>query len=319
MASGVNRRDRAGARRRPRRGLVTLLLILGSAAALGGSFAHWLDRQALSSSGWQATSSQLIENHQVRRGVGTFAVDQLLARTNAAELLRSALGPNLAAPALRTMRSLGLRLAEGLLSTRPAQVVWNTANRQAHSDLLEILDHGGHGRGVTLNLSSLFDELVRALEASAEVQAVPGGDRLFTQVSPSAGQLRILSADQVNTARATVNAIRGLSVGLLVAAAVLFAAAVASARGWRSIAIRRVGYCLVVVGVVVLGARALLAPALADALVSDSTYRTAAHAAWRIATTHLRETAIVILVGAGVLILAGVVGGALVSRRGRPA
>ncbi len=162
-----------------------------------------------------------------------------------------------------------------------------------------------------------FAELVRALEASAEVKAVPGGDRLFTQVSPSAGQLPILSADQVNTARATVNAIRGLSVGLLAAAAVLFAAAVASARGWRSIAVRRVGYSLLVVGAVVLVARALLAPALADALVSGETYRTAAHAAWRIATTQLRDTAIVILVCAGVLILAGLASGTLAPRRGR--
>jgi hypothetical protein len=123
----------------------------------------------------------------------------------------------------------------------------------------------------------------------------------------------------VSTARATVNAIRGLSVGLLVAAAVLFAAAVASARGWRSIAVRRVGYCLVVVGAGVLAARALLVPALADALVSGSTPRAAAHAAWRIATTQLRDTAIVILVCAGVLILAGVTSGALAPRRGRAA
>jgi hypothetical protein len=113
-----------------------------------------------------------------------------------------------------------------------------------------------------------------------------------------------------------VNAIRGLSVGLLVAAAVLFAAAVASARGWRSIAVRRVGYCLLLVGAVVLVARALLAPALADALVSGSTYRAAAHAAWTIATTELRDTAIVVLVCGAVLILAGLATGGLVPRRG---
>jgi hypothetical protein len=299
--------------------VVTLLLVLGSVAALGGSLALWLDRQALSPSGWQTTSSELIANPQIRRAVGTFAVDELLAQTNAAQSLRSALGPTLAAPAFRTVRSLGLRLAAGILSTRPARVVWNTANRQAHRDLLAILDHGGHERGVTLNLSSLFAELVQALEASAGVKAVPGGDRLFAQVSPSAGQLPILSADQVSTARATVNAIRGLSAGLLVAAAVLFAAAVAGARGWRSIAVRRVGYCLLVVGAAVLVARALLAPALADALVSGSTYRTASQAAWRIATTQLRDTAIVILACAGVLILAGLAAGAPASRRRRPA
>jgi hypothetical protein len=296
-----------------------VLLVLGAAAALGGSCALWLDRQALSPGGWQTTSSQLIANPQIRQGVGTFAVDELFARTNVANLLRSALGPTVARPALRTLRSLGLQLAAGILATRQARAVWNSANRVAHRELLAILDHGGQRGEVTLNLTPLLAELINALEASAPVKAIPGGGQLFTVGSPRAGEVPILSASQVAHARATVKAIRGLSVALLVAAAVLFAAAVASARGWRSIAVRRVGYCLLVVGAAVLVARALLAPALADALVSGSTYRGAAHAAWTIATTELRDTGIVILVCAGVLILAGLATGARASRRGQPA
>jgi hypothetical protein len=319
MSSGANRRDRADARRRPRRALVALLLVLGSVGALGGSFALWLDRQALSSPGWQTTSSQLIANPNIRRGVGTFAVSELFARTNVAGALRSALPPAVADPALRTLRSLGLRLAAGILATRSARVVWNTANRQAHRELLAILDHGGQRGEVTLNLTPLLADLIRALETSAPVKAVPGGGQLFTVGSPRAGEVPILSASQIAHARAVVNAIRGLSIGLLVAAAVLFAAAAASARGWRSIAARRVGYCLVVIGAAVLVARALLAPALAAALVSGSAYRKAADAAWTIATTELRGIAIAIAICGGVLILAGLATGALGSRRGRPA
>ena len=137
--------------------------------------------------------------------------------------------------------------------------------------------------------------------------------------SPRAGEVPVLSASQIAHARAVVNGIRGLSVGLLFAAVVLFAAALASARGWRSIAVRRIGYCLLVVGAGVLVARALLAPALADALVAGFTYRKAADAVWTIATTELRDTAITILVCGGVLILAGLATGAVRSRRGWPA
>jgi hypothetical protein len=100
---------------------------------------------------------------------------------------------------------------------------------------------------------------------------------------------------------------------------VLLAAAVASARGWRSIAVRRVGYCLLVVGAVVLVARALLAPALANALVSGTTYRQAADAAWTTATTELRDIAIAMLVGGALLVLAGLATGAVSPRRARPA
>jgi hypothetical protein len=305
MSSGAGRRDPADGRRPPHRTLVTVLLVLGGAAALLGSFAVWLDRQALSPGGWQTTSSQLIASPQIRRGVGTFAVQELFAQTHVAQALRSALPADLADPALRTLRSLGLRLADGILASPEARLVWNTANRQAHRDLLAILDHGGHRRGVVLDLSSLFADLVRSLEASAPVKAVPGGDRLFTQVSPRAGRLPILSADQVDEARAAVNAIRGLSVALMLGAAVLLAAAVASASGWRSVAVRRVGYCLLAVGAVVLVARRVLAPALAHALVAAAPYRRAADAAWTISTTEPRNIAVTLVVCGGVLVLAG--------------
>ncbi len=317
MASGASRRDRAGGRRRPRRSLVTVLLVLASVAALVGSFAVWLDRQALSPAGWQTTSSQLIASPQVRRGVGTFAVSELFAQTHVAGTLRSALPAAVAEPILRTLRSLGLRLAAGILASRPARDVWNAANRQAHRDLLAILDRGGHRGEVSLDLSSLFADLIRALERSAPVRAVPGGGQLFTQVSPHAGQLPILSADQVGKARAAVNAVRGLSVVLTLAAIVLFAVAVASARGWRTVALRRAGYCLLAVGAIVLVARRVLAPALADALVSAPAYRQAADATWTISTTELRNVAVAILAGGGVLVIAGLATGAL-SSRGRP-
>lgn len=295
-----------------------LLLVLGTASALVGSFAAWLDRQALSPSGWQTTSSQLIGSPQIRRGVGMFAVDELYAQANVAGALHSALPPAVADPTLRTLRGLGLRLAAGILASREARLVWNAANRQAHRELLTILDHEGQGGEVSLNLRPLLEELIRALQASGPVKAIPGSGQLFTLGSPRAGEIPILSADQVDQARGAVNAIRGLSAGLLVAAIVLLAAAVASASGWRSIAVRRVGYCLLAVGVLVLLARRVLAPALANALVSSSTYRRAAHAAWTISTTELRDVAVTILVCGGVLVLVGLVAGAMASRRRRP-
>jgi hypothetical protein len=317
---GVSRRDRRRGGRRRRRALVALLLGLGSAAALVGSFAVWLDRQALSPGGWQTTSSQLIASPPIRRGVGTFAVSELYARTNVAGALHSALPPALAEPALRTLRSLGLRLAGGILATPAARRVWNTANRQAHRDLLEIIDHGGRRGTVALNLRPLLVDLVRALAASAPVRAIPGGRQLFALGSPHAGEIPILRADQVDRVRGAVKAVRGLSVALL-GAAVLFALAVASASGWRSIAVRRVGYCLLAIGALILLARRVLAPALADALVSAASYRRAAGAAWTIATTELRDVAVAILIAGGVLVLAGLATRAVIGdpRRGRPA
>lgn len=317
MPSRARAQEPAAGRLRPQRSLVTLLLVLGSAAALAASFALWLDRQALSPSGWQTTSSQLIASPQIRQAVGTFAVDELLRRTNAAQELRSVLPAALADPLLGRLRSLGLRLAAGILATRPARVVWNAANRQAHRDLLRILERGGNRGEVTLNLEPLLADLVRALHADPLVRALPGGGKqLFALGSPSAGAIPILSGDQIDKARAVVNAIRGLSVLLTVAAIGLFGVAVASARGWRMAAVRRVGVCLILVGALVLVLRVVIAPRLANALVTSPTYRPAARAAWTISTTELRDLAIGMIV-AGVLLFAAGLAGGVAGRRAR--
>jgi hypothetical protein len=317
MPSRPRPHDPADGRRRSRRALVTLLLVLGSATALAGCFALWLDRQALSPSGWQTTSSQLIANPQIRRTLGTFAVDELLRQTNAAKELRALLPAAIADPLLDRLRSLGLRLAGGILATRPARVVWNAANRQAHRDLLRILERGGTRGEVTLNLEPLLADLVRALHADPLVQALPGGGKqLFALGSPNAAAIPILSAHQVDKARAVVNAIRGLSILLTAAAVGLFGVAVAIARGWRVAAVRRVGICLTLVGALVLVLRAVIAPQLANALVADATYRPAARAAWTISTTELRDMAIGMIVVGALLLAVGLAGGAA-GRRAR--
>jgi hypothetical protein len=290
--------------------------MLGCLATFAGSFAWWLDRQALSPSGWQTTSSQLIASPQVRRAVGTFAVDELFARTDASRLLHGAL-PEAVADALeRRLHALGLRLAAGILASRPARTVWNIANRQAHRDLLLILDHGGRRGEVALNLTPLLVDLVRGLDTSAPLQVIPEADRaqLFSLSGPRSGELPILSADQVDKARAAVNVLRGLSVALAIAAVALLGGAIALAGGWRAAAVTRAGAGLIVVGAIVLAVRSMLAPALADALVSSSTYRPAARAAWSISTTQLRATSVVILVLGGALMVLGVAGRAV--RRG---
>lgn len=243
---------------------------------------------------------------------------QLLRQTNAAEELRALLPAAVADPLLDRLRSLGLRLAGGILATRPARVVWNAANRQAHRDLLRILERGGSRGEVTLNLEPLLVDLVRALHADPLVRALPGdGKQLFALGSPGAGALAILSADQVDQARAVVNAIRGLSILLTAAVIGLFGVAVAVARGWRAAAVRRVGICLTFVGVLVLVLRAVIAPALANALVASSTYRPAARAAWTISTTELRDIAIGMIVVGGLLFAAGLADAAA-SRGARP-
>jgi hypothetical protein len=309
----------AKGRPRPRRrgGLVALLLIAASVAAFAGSYAIWLNRQALSADGWARTSPHLIANAPIRTAIGAFAVQELFRLTHAETALRSVLPQPQVGPTSRRLRALGRRLAAGILRSRSSRGVWQTANRQANRQLRAILNH--HSRAtVSLDLDPLFQRLVRALEASSQVRALPGADRLFA-IAPGAGRLPVLPAGDVNRARATVNAVRGLSIILTIAAIALFAAAVAAAGGWRPGAVACVGWCVAVVGGLILLSRALVAPALADALVpasSPSTVRPAARAAWLISTSDLRSTAVATVIAGGVLVIAGLAARAVVGRRG---
>lgn len=287
-------------------------------AAFAGSGAVWLDRQALSDAGWARTSSHLIANRQIRDAVGGYAVRELFTAAHVPGTVRSLLPEPIAAQALTTLRGRGRGLAASILASAPARTVWVTANHQAHHELMAILDRPAAGDArVSLNLTPLLGDLVKALYASAPVQALPGGQQLFDVGSASAGELPVLRGDQVRRARAVVNAVRGLSVVLSVAAAALLAAAVAVAAGWRRVVLRRAGYCLIAVGALVLALRWLGGLVLADTLVAASaaSVRPAARAAWTIATSDLRDTAVAVLIAGAVCVGLGVLSRAGSRRR----
>ncbi len=298
----------------PRRhhGGVALLLVLATLAALVGSVALWIDRQALDTEQWTQTSSRLIANREIRDAVGSYAVAQLFATANVAAALRDVLPSALAGPSEAELRRLAQGLTAEVIGTRAAQKTWSAANRQAQSQLLHILEQSGSqtqsDQAVILNLRPLLEDIVQALLGSDIVRALPGGgQQIFGLGSESAGQLVVLRSDQVRKARGFVQTVRGLSVVLPVAAILLFAAAVGLARGWRRLALGWVGLCLAGVGVLVLVGRRVLAPIIANALLSESSYRPAGRAAWMIATSQLRDTAVATLILGAVVVAVAVV------------
>ena len=90
----------------------------------------------------------------------------------------------------------------------------------------------------------------------------------------------------------------------------LFALAVWLARGWRRLALRRVGWCFIAAGAGVLIARRLLEPRIVGALVSAESIRPAADAAWMIGTRLLRDVARAMVAYGVVIVLAAWLAGA---------
>ena len=326
--SGVDATRRT-ANRRPGRIAVGLLLAIATLALLVGSFALWVERQALHTDNWTKTSSQMLANPKIQKAVSAYLVSELFSSVNVAGELRSLLPDQVAAPAAAELERSANRLAPKILAKPSVQDAWRNANLAAHSELLRILEGGGRavstrGGVVTLNLHPLVDQLAKALGSESLVAALPselraalGGEiQAVTQrllgivASPQSGQLVIMRSNQLQTAQNIVEGIRGLAIVLPLAALAMFALAVWLARGWRRVVVRRIGWCFIVVGVGVLVARRLIEPRVVDSLVSSPSARPAADVAWSIGTSLLRDIALAsIAYGAVIVAAAWLAGG----------
>ncbi len=304
--------------RRPARLLVAIVLILATLALIVGSFAWWIDRQVLSTDNWTETSAHLIANPTIRKAVGSFVVDEVLAQAHVNQLLGLVPGAGrLTGDLKRHVAGLVTRA----LATRPGMEVWRVANRTAHRELLRILNGGGRtlstrGGVVSLNLTALVDDVIKGLADTSALNALTGGslERLVGNASPDVGRIVIVRSTQLGDAQTAAKAIRVLAVVLPVAALVLFGLAVGVARGWRRLVALRIGWCLIAAGVCVLLARLLLEPHVVDPLIRSESVRPAANAAWLIATTRLRDTAYLTIAGGVVLVIIAWLAG-----RSRPA
>jgi hypothetical protein len=171
---------------------------------------------------------------------------------------------------------------------------------------------------VVLNLRALVDQLAATLgaqqqlaQARAKLQGETGQklraaaqQKLGVTLPPSAGQLVIMRSDQLGTIQKAAKAIRGLSALFTVLSLGLFALAVGLAVGWRRVALRRVGWSFVALGVGMLVARRLLGDRVVEALVADPSVKPAADATWKIGTTLLYDIAIAMFVYGLLIVLA---------------
>jgi hypothetical protein len=291
-------------RPRPHRALVDLLLLVTIVATIAGAGARWVDTQLLEPPHWTRTSERLIADPAVREAVSQFSVARAFGAAGIDAALSRVLGATLAGVAQRELRRAADGVAGAVLSGNGGRRAWRDANRQAVSGLLVAVDHPRRHLGVSLQLTPLLDDIVAAIARDPVVRAIPGSSTVLSAATPDAGRLQILTPAQVRRTRIGVGVVRVLGWALPFGALALVLLVVALARGWRTTALRRVGYALLIAGGVVLGGRALTQYPLADAIVSTATDRAAVRATWLIATGRLWVESIGLLVAGAVVVAA---------------
>jgi hypothetical protein len=291
-----------------RRVLPLTLITIGSVLALLAIFALWANRQLLDTDNWTETSSELLENDEIRGQLAIFLIDELYANVDVQAELAEAFPPRLqplAGPAAGALQDLGVRGVDTLLERPRPQALWEEANRRAHTRLLQVVEDGG-GDNVSTSGGNVTLDLKGLLEQTSERFGV--GGRLADRLPEDAAQITLLKSDELELAQDGVRFLKALAIILLVLSIGLLALGVYLARGWRRQALRACGIGLIAAGAAALVARSLAGDAVVG-LAKTAAVEPALADTWSISTSLLVEAATAALMYGIVIVFAAWVAG----------
>jgi uncharacterized membrane protein len=264
------------------------LVVLGIVVAVLAVIAGYVRFQALDTPTVEETATQLIEDDQVRDQIAAQLVDQLFSNVDVEADLQQRLPPDqkrLAPLLAGAARALADRAAPELLERPRVQELWIRSIVTAHEQLLRVLDDdttalSTEGGFVVLNLRPLVIQL-------GDRVAIVG--RLADRLPENAGQIKIMKADQLETAQDATQLLKQVAAVLWLVPFLLWALAFWLARGRRRAVLRTIGLGLVVIGLLVLIVRRVAGNYVVDDLVKSDAVRPAVSNAWDILTALLAD------------------------------
>jgi hypothetical protein len=292
---------------------VWLLVILGALIGLVSVVAIWLDRVALQTDNFVDTAGALLDDPAIQGALSTYLVDELYTRVDVSGEIREQLPEEV--KSLAPIIAGGGREAAVVAAKRAfefprVQSLWREANRDLHRRFLLLIDDEARfvsttGGNVTLEARPLVIELANRVGLGARVDE---------RLPPDAGNIVLMQSDELEYAQTGVRVLRFLADWLWILAFLCWGAAVYLARSWRRETVGMIAIAFIILGIVIVVARAIAGGVIVDELVRVESNRPAAESAWSIVTSGLRESGIT-------LALIGVIGafGAWLAGPGRAA
>ncbi len=302
--------DKAAGRRssRTRAILAWALLGLGTLILLVGSLTVWAKRQALETDAWVETSSQLLEDDEVRGALSVYIVDQLYTNVDVEARLEQRLPPDLdglSTTLAGALREPAQQAVDEFLQRPRVQALWEDVNREAHEALLRVLEDetregvSTEGGTVTLDLRVFLVNVGEELGFGEELEA---------RLPEDAGQVTVLESDELEAAQNAVKVIKALSWVIIFAALAAFAGAIWLARDRRRM-LQIVGAVFLLVGILLLVIRSAVGSYLVDALAEGERPREAAGSVWTIGTSLLATVAWALIVYGAVMVFGALLAG----------
>ncbi len=293
-------------------GVATLLLIVGI-------FATWANRILFSPDNWSKTSTELLQDANVRATTAGYLVDQLYANVDVAGLIKSGLPPQLqplAAPAAGALRNAAVQATEAALTRPVVQNLWAQANRAADQVFITVVN-GGKGPvgvkegAVTLNLGAILDNVAARLGLPSNLSA---------KLPANIANLTVFKSDQLKYVQNWGNAIRSLALWLTILVPVLYALALFLVPGHRRRTLMTIGFAGAFAGVAVLLGRSILESQIAGSLTNDASLRQTIRDVYIIVSSILADVAgAVIAIGLALVVAAWFDGPGRVPRTSRHA
>lgn len=275
---------------KPRHKTVIALVVAASLIGVLAIFALWANRQLLDTDNWAETSSELLENDDIRGQVSGFLADELYRSADLQQRVQEILPPRaapLAGPAASGLKTLAERGIDQLLTRPRPQQLWEEANRATHRQLIALLEGGGpalstSGGKVVLDLKQLLTQSQSRLGV---------GGNIADKLPDDAAEITIMKSDQLKSAQDLVQALKALAIVLLLLTLGLLALAVWLARGWRREALRACGFAFIFAGAAALVLRELAGGQVVDALATTASIEPTVQATFSIGTSLLVQAA----------------------------
>jgi hypothetical protein len=281
-----------------------IALVLSVLTGTVAIFSIWANDQLLDTGSWVKVSGNLLESQQVRHRVAEFLGEELTAQTEAQ--LDAAGQEGIASVVLPRLRAEQVALAEKVMKTKRFHRVWAQANRSGHQALLRVLnEEAGTEGGVVVDLTPALRQVAEELGETGLAEEL-GVSELGSLVEPGAARIKVLESQELSVAQDAVRVVRHLTLPAVLLTIFFWALAFVLGRRRLTTAFLGFGVALAATGALTLLVRSLAGHEVIDQLVSASTDRSAAEAAWGVITSKVSDLAgIAIGLGAVVVLLTG--------------
>jgi hypothetical protein len=289
---------------RGRRWTVRGVIALATVLSLFAMLSVWANRLVFNPDNWASTSTQLLQNPDIRSATANFVVDRIYANVDVAGELATTLPPRLkplAGPISGALRNGAVRVVDAALQRPRIQALWTAANRRADQLLVTIVKGGKGAVGVsngvvTLDLTQLIDTVAARLGLPSSITS---------KLPSNLGTLTLFKSNKLSLIEDLGNAIRHLALLLSILVPALWVLAIGLARGRRRRTLISVGFSIVVAGVLGVALRRVLQTAIVNTIVSNEAQRPAARAVLAIGTQIFAEIAIAFILVGIVVVAAG--------------